>query len=72
MNKNIYILRALTREEAFRENACWKKRRELIQTGVARSALKIRNVEQFQDDVKLEIILFAKCVYDQYTSPKCK
>ena len=29
MNKNIYILPALSREEAFKENACLEKRREL-------------------------------------------
>ena len=60
MNKNIYILPALTREEAFEENACLKKRRESIETGVARSALKIRNFELFQDDIRIEITPTAK------------
>ena len=43
MNKNTYIKPALTREEAFKENACLKKGREIIETGVARSALYIKN-----------------------------
>ena len=58
MNKNIYILPALTREEAF--NACLKKRREIKEIGFARSALKIRNFELFQDDVKIEFTPTAK------------
>ena len=59
-NKNVYILPALTREEAFKENACLNKRRELIETGVARSALKIKNFELYQDDVKIEFTPIAK------------
>ena len=60
MNQNIYILPALTREEEFKEYACLKKRREVIETGVARSVLKLRNFEIFEDDVKIEITPIAK------------
>ena len=60
MNNNFYILSALTREEALKENACLKKRREFIETAVARSALKIRNFKLFQDDIRIEITPTAK------------
>ena len=60
MNRNIYILQALTKEEAFKENESLKKRREVIQIGVARSTLKIGNFELFQDDGKIEITPTAK------------
>ena len=48
--RNIYIRKALTREEIAKENACLKKRRELIAQGVSRQKLKIKNFQLFSGD----------------------
>lgn len=47
--KNLYILPALTKEDAIRENQVLKRRRELLEEGVPREKLKIRNLQLFND-----------------------
>ena len=52
---NLYLLPALSREDAIRENQILKKRRELINNGVEREKLSVRNLELFLDGEKVEV-----------------
>ena len=54
--RKIYIRKALTREEIAKENACLKKRRELIAQGVSRQKLKIKNFQLFNGDDLVALI----------------
>ena len=54
--RNILIRKALTREELAKENACLKKRRELIAQGVSRQKLKIKNYQLFNGDDLVALI----------------
>ena len=53
--RNVYLLPALSKEDALKENLILKKRRELLTEGVPRDKLKIRNLELFNDGAKVEI-----------------
>ena len=53
--RNIYLLPALSKEDALKENLILKKKRELLTEGVPRDKLKIRNLELFNDGAKVEI-----------------
>ena len=61
--RNLYILPALTKEEATNENVCLKRRliEELIEEGVPRKKLKIHNFELFNDGKKIENQASAGC-----------
>lgn len=54
-SRNIYILQALSKEDSMKENLCLKKRRELLNQGVDRGKLRIRNFELFNNNVKVEL-----------------
>ena len=53
--KGVFILPALSKEDAINENLCLKKRRELIEENVPRDKLKIRNLELFNDGKKVDL-----------------
>ena len=55
VEKEVYLLPALTKESAIKENEILKKRRQLLDEGVPREKLKIRNLELFNDGVKVTI-----------------
>ena len=55
VEKEVYLLPALTKESAIKENEILKKRRQLLDEGVPRKKLKIRNLELFNDGVKVTI-----------------
>ena len=52
--KNVYILPASSNEDAIKENQILKRRRELLDEGIPREKLKIRNLELFNDGVKIK------------------
>ena len=54
--RNIYIRKALTREQIAKENACLKKRRELNAQGDTRRKLKIKNFQLFNGDDLVALI----------------
>ena len=51
----MFILPALSKEDAIKENLCLKKRREIIEEYVPREKLKIRNLELFNDGRKIDL-----------------
>ena len=53
--RNIYLLPALSKEDALKENLILKKIRELLTEGVPLEKLKIGNLELFNDGAKVEI-----------------
>ena len=53
VGRNIYMLPALTRDDALKENQMLKKRRELLNGGVPKEKLKIRNLEFYNDMFKV-------------------
>lgn len=53
-DRNIYILPALTPEDAKKENMILKKRRELINSGVPKEKLSIRSLELYNDGDKID------------------
>ena len=53
--KGVFILPALSKEDAIKENLCLKKRRELLEENVPRDKLKIRNLELFNDGKKVDL-----------------
>ena len=53
--RNIYFLHALPREDAMKENFILKKRRQLLDQGVPREKLRIRNLELFNDGKKVHL-----------------
>ena len=53
--RKIFLSPALTKEDAAKENQILKKRRELITEGVPKEKLRIRNLELFNDNVKVEL-----------------
>ena len=55
VERSIYILPALTRNDALKENKMLKKRRELLDGGVPREKLIIRNLELYNDGVKVQL-----------------
>ena len=55
VERNIYMLPALSRGEALKENQMLKKRRELLDGGVPKEKLKIRNLELYNDGVKVQL-----------------
>lgn len=54
-NDNIFILPALSKEEATLENLILKRRRELINEGVPTEKLKIRNLKLYNDKVEVVV-----------------
>ena len=55
VERNIYILPALRRDDALKENQMLKKRTELLDGGVPKEKLKIRNLELYNDGVKVQL-----------------
>ena len=53
--QNVFISQALSKDEAIKESLCLKKRRELLEEGVPREKLTIRNFELFNNEVKVEL-----------------
>ena len=51
--ESIYFLPALSKADVIKENQVLKKRRELLDEGVPREKLKIRNFELFNDGKKV-------------------
>ena len=51
-DEEIYLLPALTKEDARKENLCIKRRRELLEEGVPQEKIKTRNFELFNDGKK--------------------
>ena len=54
-SQNVFISQALSKDEAIKESLCLEKRRELLEEGVPREKLKIRNFELFNNEVKVEL-----------------
>ena len=52
---NIFLSRALSKEDSIKENLCLKRRREMLEEGVPREQLKIRNLELFHDGAKVQL-----------------
>ena len=48
-DEEIYLLPASSKEDARKENLCLKRRRELLDEGVPKEKIKIRNFELFND-----------------------
>ena len=55
--RNIYMLPALTRDDAQKENQMLKKQRELLDGGVPKEKLKVRNLELYNDGVKVQLVV---------------
>ena len=56
VEKNIYMRPALSRDDALKENQMLKKRRELLDgAAVPKKKLKIRNLEIYNDGVKVQL-----------------
>ena len=51
----MFILPALLKEDAIKENLCLKKRRELLQENVPRDKPKNRKLELFKDVKKVDL-----------------
>ena len=51
-DEETYLLPALSKENARKENLCLKRRRELLDEGVPKEKIKIRNFELFKDGKK--------------------
>ena len=47
--------RSLSRDDALKEHQMLKKRRELLDGGVPKEKLKIRNLELYNDGVKVQM-----------------
>lgn len=54
-DSNYFVLPALSAEDAAKENQVLKRRRELLEEGVPREKLKIKNLELFNDGTKVDI-----------------
>ena len=52
---NIFLSRALSKADYIKENLCLKRRREMLEEGVPREKLKIRNIELFHDGAKVQL-----------------
>ena len=52
---NIFLSRALSKEDFIKENLCLKRSREMLEEGVTREKLKIRNLELFHDGAKVQL-----------------
>lgn len=53
---NLFISRALSKEDSIKENLCLNRRKELIEIGkVPRDKLKIKNFELWNDGVKVNL-----------------
>ena len=53
--KGAFILPALSKEDALKENLILERRRELLDQGVPAEKLKIRNLELFKEGQKVKI-----------------
>ena len=51
-DEEIYLLPALSKEDARKENICLKRRRELLNEGNPKEKIKIRNFELFNNGKK--------------------
>ena len=51
-DEKIYLLPALSKEDAMKENLCLKRRRELLDEGAPKEKIKIRKFELFNDGKK--------------------
>ena len=52
---NIFLSRALSKEDSIKENLCLKRRREMLEEGVPREKRKVRNLELFHDGAKVQL-----------------
>ena len=55
VTENVYLTYALTKEEALKESLCLKRSRELLNDGVPREKLNIRNFELFSSNVRVDL-----------------
>ena len=55
VERNNYMLPVLKRDDARKENQMLKKRRELLDGGVPKEKLKIRNLELYNEEVKVQL-----------------
>ena len=54
-DKNLFLMPALTADESRKENLCLKKRRELLDEGVEKFLLKIRNFKLFKGNQEIPL-----------------
>ena len=54
--KVVFILPALSKEDAIKENVCLKKQRELLEENVPLDKMKLRNLELFNDGKKVDLV----------------
>ena len=52
---NIFLSRAPSKEDSIKENLCLKRRREMLEEGVPREKLKVRNLELIHDGAKVQL-----------------
>ena len=52
-DKNVFLMPALTADESGKENLCLKKRRELLDEGVEKFLLRIRNFKLFKGNQEI-------------------
>ena len=52
---NIFLSRAPSKEDYIKENLCLKRRREMLEEGVPREKMKIRNLELIHDGAKVQL-----------------
>ena len=55
MDKGTFVLLALSKGDSRNENLCLKKRRQLLERNVLREKLKIRNLELYNDGLKVAL-----------------
>ena len=64
----IFLSCALSKEDSIKENLCLKRRREMLEEGVAWEKLKIRNLEIFHDGAKVQLSQTSQPEQDKATS----
>ena len=65
---NIFLSRALSKEDSIKENLCLQRSREMLEEGVPREKLKIRNLELCHDGAKVQLNQTSKPEQENATS----
>ena len=65
---NIILKRALSKKDSIKENLCLKPRREMLEEGVPREKLEIRNFEFFHDGAKVQLNQTSQPQHENATS----
>ena len=55
IQQNVFLLPVLSNDNSYKENMCMEKRRKLMDAGVTKDKLKIRNLKFVFDCVKVEL-----------------